>query len=128
MTPLWVFLGGGLGSLARWSLDATWQRLGVTHPLAAFPAGILLCNLIGCFLIGLWTGWALARPQLAGWTPFFSVGFLGGFTTFSSFAKSTLELVAQGHAGLALLKIGLSVIGGLAAAYLGLRLASPVAL
>lgn len=127
MTAFWVFLGGGLGSVARWSLDQAWQRAAAGGRWAHFPAGIVFCNLVGCFLIGTLAGSLASRP-VPGWVvPFFSIGFLGGFTTFSTFAKGAVDLMAGGHATAAFLKVILSVVGGLVLAWLGWRLGSATA-
>lgn len=100
-TALLIFLGSGLGGVARWALGG-WAtaRLG-----PAFPWGTLLVNVSGSLLIG-WIGsvtgpggrWVLAP----GWRLFLMVGVCGGYTTFSSFSHQTLQLAEQGewlHAG-----------------------------
>jgi len=116
MAVLWVFLAGGAGSAARhlvgvWAFD----RLG-----AALPYGTLIVNIAGCFALGAFAHLAAAwtwHPELRAAV---AVGFLGGFTTYSSFNHETLALLAHGSAGTALLNIGVTLMGGLAAGWLGL--------
>jgi CrcB protein len=116
---VWICLAGGAGTGARY-LIATWaaQRLG-----AAFPFGTLIVNLAGCFAITavMHAGLTLAWP-----TPLRSVltiGFLGGFTTYSSFDYETTRLIQEGAHLPAVLNVALTVVGGLIAGWLGLILA-----
>jgi len=94
---LWIFVGGGLGSLARWGVSG-WiaGRIGET-----FPWGTLLVNISGSFVIGLFasvTGpagrWGLVPPSFR---QFFMLGVCGGYTTFSSFSLQTLTLAEDGQ-------------------------------
>lgn len=116
-----LMIGGSLGALSRWGLhywiDAKW---GVnTH----FPWGILIVNVSGCFLFG-WLfalfenrEWFSDSLQLAVFT-----GFLGSFTTFSTFGWNTLELIRFGHIGMALANVVVSVVAGLLAVWAGFLL------
>ena len=122
MKFLLVFLGGGLGALSRFALTkAITDRFGVK-----FPLGILACNLLGCLLIGLAAGHAnkAATEGAPDWFgPLLIVGFLGGFTTFSTFANDSLTLMKDGEATLGLLNIIASVVPGILAVWLGIKLA-----
>ena len=115
-TLLWAILGGGVGSGARY-LVGVWvlQRFG-----AAFPFGTLIVNLAGCFAIGVLAHVAAAQS----WTPearsAVFAGVLGGFTTYSGFNHETLMLMTHGSAVSAIANIGVMVVGGLAAGWLGL--------
>ncbi|MGJ8724867.1 MAG: fluoride efflux transporter CrcB [Roseibacillus sp.] len=117
MNFLLVFLGGGLGAVSRFALTKAITDLwGIK-----FPWGILTCNLIGCFLIGVAAGYASKTvPDWFG--PLLIIGFLGGFTTFSTFANDSLSLMRSGDASLGLLNILASVIPGVLAVWSGLRI------
>lgn len=118
MKFLLVFLGGGLGALSRFALTKTISDLWGIR----FPWGILTCNLLGCFLIGLAAGHS--AKNLPDWFgPLLIVGFLGGFTTFSTFANDSLSLMKSGEASLGFLNILASVLPGILAVWFGLKLA-----
>lgn len=117
-----IALGGALGALARWSLAQA-----LPHDQDAFPWSTFLTNASGCLAIGVlmvlvverWTRRPLARP-------FLGTGVLGGYTTFSTYAVETRGLLASGEAGLALLYLLGSVLVGLVAVVLGMRLTERV--
>ena len=123
MNYLWVGLGGFLGANARYALG-TWivQRTGV-----AFPWHTLLINVTGSLAIGailvLLTERLVADPA---WRLFLVVGFLGGYTTFSSYTFEGLELLREGEWLAALWYVLGSNLLGLAAAYLGMVLARAI--
>ena len=116
---LWVVVAGGVGSGARY-LVGLWaaDRLGLS-----FPYGTLIVNLSGCLLIG--AVWQAAAAQ--SWNPDVRIavitGFLGGFTTYSAFNHETLQLMQSGAAAAAVVNIAVTLIGGLAAGWLGLVVA-----
>jgi CrcB protein len=118
MAYFWICLGSALGGGCRyWVSGAVAQKYG-----EAFPAGTLLVNVIGCFLIGLIA--ALGDPDgriLVGPTArqFLMVGVLGGFTTFSSFSLQTLALLQAGEWAYASANVLLSVLLCLIAVWLG---------
>lgn len=122
MNALLVFLGGGLGSVARYGLSTGLQTLARKTALHHFPVGILACNLLGCFLIGCLFGYFTQKTAPAWVFPLLATGFLGGFTTFSTFAKDTHSLWTSGLTHLALAKIILSVVLGIGAVVLGIKL------
>ncbi len=122
MNALLIFLGGGLGSLARWGLSSGIESLTQTTHLRNFPLGILTCNILGCFLIGCLFGFFTSRATPDWIFPLFATGFLGGFTTFSTFAKDTHSLWTSGLTHLAFLKIILSVTLGIVAVFIGIKL------
>ena len=119
MRLLWVVAAGGLGSGARY-LVGLWaaDRFGLS-----FPYGTLLVNLSGCLLIGA----VLQAAAAQSWNPDVRVavtaGFLGGFTTYSAFNLETLQLLQSGATGAAMVNIAATIIGGLAAGWLGLVVA-----
>ena len=122
MSALVVFLGSGLGGLARWWL-AGWIG-GKTGP--AFPWGTLVVNVSGSFLIGLFA--ALTGPEGRFVAPvmvrqFVMVGVFGGYTTFSAFSYQTLQLAEEGQWGRAGVNVVLSLGVSLIAVALGHALA-----
>jgi len=118
---LWVAAGGALGSVARYAVVTQAAERG----LGDFPWGTLAVNLIGCLLIGLLAaGLAGVEPARQELKFFLVVGFLGGFTTFSSFGLETLGLIQEKEFVSAAIYVLASNLGGLALAALGFRLAS----
>jgi CrcB protein len=115
---LWIFIGGGLGSLARWWASGfIAQRFGET-----FPWGTLLVNISGSFVIGLFA--TLTGPDgrwlaPASFRQFFMLGICGGYTTFSSFSLQTLNLVEDGQWFRAAANTVLSVVLCLIGVWLG---------
>jgi CrcB protein len=115
---LWIFIGGGLGTLARWGASGLVARQwGET-----FPLGTLVINVTGSFLIGLFAG--LTGPDgrwmaRAAFRQFFMLGICGGYTTFSSFSLQTLNLAEQGEWFKAGANVVLSVVLCLAGVWLG---------
>ncbi|MBT8327217.1 MAG: fluoride efflux transporter CrcB [Bacteroidia bacterium] len=81
----WVFIGGGLGAAARWLLS-DYLSSG-----SSFPMGTFSVNMIGCFLIGIVS--AILFEHSVKWELLLIVGFLGGFTTFSSFGLDMFKLI-----------------------------------
>ncbi len=114
---LYVSLGAVLGANARY-LISLWaaERLG-----AFFPFGTMIVNITGCFLIGLINGLGEAgldiNPALR---LLFTVGFIGSFTTFSTFGYESINLLRADSMALALLNILVNVVVGLLAVVLGL--------
>lgn len=89
----WVGLGGFLGAIARYALGV-WLvgRLGIT-----FPVHTLVINVTGSLAIGVLLGLLPVRPALdPAWRLFLVVGFLGGYTTFSSYTFEALALIRAG--------------------------------
>jgi CrcB protein len=117
-----VGAGGALGAMARHGLNHLVHQRALG---AAFPYGIFIVNVAGSFAIGLIAGLLAGnRVELShAARTFVIVGFLGGFTTFSSFSLDTLALARDGHAGLALLNAAGQVVLSLAAVWAGYRFA-----
>jgi fluoride exporter len=111
-----IAAAGAVGTVSRYVLSTWAQRL----TGAEFPFGTLAVNVVGCFLFGLLMEIALVGSLLPrAWTIALSVGFLGAFTTFSTFGYDTLRRLEAGDFLPALSNVTLSVILGLAATWLG---------
>src|SRR6266852_4588856 len=115
-----VMLGGATGSLLRYLVGAAiMNRVG-----GRFPLGTVVINISGSFLIGLLMTLLTERlnPH-PNWRFLLVVGFLGGYTTFSSFEWETLGLVRDGSRWLGLLNTAGSVVLGYIAVWLGAAMA-----
>ena len=109
--------GGAIGSGLRFCLSSAVQAV---WPKLFFPMGILICNLLGSFVVGILAGLFVHRVIISmPWRSFFIVGILGGFTTFSSFSLDTMTLWQQGAYGLSIINIAASLIGCIFAAVIG---------
>lgn len=114
-----VALGGAFGSAARYGIGL-WSK----NLWPGFPAATLFVNVVGGFLIGLISAYALDRPEFPAWLRLgLTTGVLGGFTTFSAFSFETLELWRDGSMSAALLNVALNLVLSLGACALGLWLA-----
>jgi CrcB protein len=114
-----IALGGSLGALSRYGI-AQWIML--TWP-KAFPLAPFAVHLIGCLIIGILYGLWTSRPEFS---PLLRqglfIGFLGAFTTFSTFSLDALRLMESGESLMALGYILLSVCVCLIATWAGLSL------
>ncbi len=109
MSWLLVFLGGGLGSLARYGLS-----LWLGAPGQGFPLATFLANVLACLVLGLvWSGFAAKGLDWESARLLMVVGFCGGFSTFSTFSLETLRLIQYGEWGMALLYVLGSLLAGL---------------
>ena len=123
-----VALGGALGSLSRWGVSEWVRARGVDPASGDFPWGTLIVNASGSLLIGLvygllgsgLLGSGAARAAGAGSVHLFAaIGFLGAFTTFSTFSYETLALMQHGHTAKALGYAASSTLLGVALAFAG---------
>ena len=112
MVYFWIAVAGGAGSVCRYLV---WRA--VSQPESGFPLGTLMVNILGCFCIGLLA--KTVNDELLRLT--LITGFLGGFTTFSAFGLETLQLLRNGMVASAVWYVMASNVGGIAAAWAGLR-------
>jgi CrcB protein len=120
MTLLALAVAGALGTLARFGLSGFVHRF----TISAFPSGTLAVNLLGCALLGLLlelarqTTWISPEARTT-----LGIGFLGAFTTFSTFGVETFRAVESGEWEIATLNVVTNLIGGLACVFFGVSLA-----
>jgi fluoride exporter len=115
-----IGLGGGIGSICRYLLQVLITR----HFASTFPAGTLLVNITGCFIIGLLFGLGNRHAWLTlEWRLFLITGICGGYTTFSSFSYESISLIREGNYLYFLSYVLLSVALGLLATFGGAVLA-----
>jgi CrcB protein len=114
---LLVGFGGFIGSVLRYLASGYVQQ---STKSIDFPYGTLVVNVIGCFIIGFLAQLAEDRGMFTSESRLFVfTGFLGGFTTFSSFGNETLNLARDSQMMNALANVGANVILGLFAVWLG---------
>lgn len=110
MLFIWVFIGGGLGSVARYGVSAGTAKFYNGY----FPLGTFVSNILACLILG--TTLYIFKDKLVSsiWlNTFILTGFCGGFSTFSTWSKETLELMQQGHWGWAIANIAISLVSGI---------------
>jgi CrcB protein len=114
-----IALGGALGALGRYAVSRAIHVSPDTFPWATF-----VTNIAGAFALGLFMTLVIERfPPSRYLRPFFAIGFLGAFTTFSTMALETVTLVKDGDALLGVAYLLASVASGLAVTYVGIVLA-----
>ncbi len=115
-TLLYIGFGSFLGGIARYLTSRAVQN----SFASAFPYGTMTVNLLGCLLIGLIFGISERTNLISDeWRIFLTVGFCGGFTTFSTFANENMNLLKDGNFLYFALYTGLSIFLGLVAVFFG---------
>ncbi|CNC87999.1 camphor resistance protein CrcB [Yersinia frederiksenii] len=122
-TLLAVFIGGGVGSVARWLVSMKLNSLS-----SNIPVGTLIVNLAGAFIIGLalalFTRMTHIDPV---WKLLITTGFCGGLTTFSTFSVEVVYLIQDGKLAWAAGTVLLNLAGSLAMTMLAFMLVNSIA-
>ncbi len=117
-----VGLGGFFGAILRYLASGFVQNISKS---ISFPYGTLAVNILGCFLIGVLSRLGEVKIGMsAEMRLFLMIGFLGSFTTFSTFANETLNLLQDTRFSLALINLGFHIFGGLIGVLFGQFLAT----
>jgi CrcB protein len=118
MNIIYLALGGAAGTLSRYYVG-----LVITNATGARTPGTVMINVVGSFAIGLFLMLSAERSWSNALVLLVAVGFLGGFTTFSTFTWQTYELIQSGEVAQAMLNVGASLIVGMLAVWAGASLA-----
>ena len=115
-----VFLGGGIGSVLRYSVSMLCKNALQSHSSAndVFPWATLIVNIVGCFIIGILFMYSESLQLTKEIKLLLIAGFCGGFTTFSAFSIESVTLIQNGHYFICISYILASIILGMAAAAL----------
>jgi len=113
-----IAAGGSIGALFRYFVAVYVHKF--VKP--DFPFGTLTANILGCFLIGFFFHLSTMKIMSPNFRLFIMVGLLGAFTTFSTFSLETLSLIKSGQTLYAGMNILLSVVVGLIAVMIGIKL------
>ncbi len=118
LLALYIGLAGAAGSISRYLVGASVSRLG-----GRLPYGTLAVNVVGSFAIGFVLALFAARGQIemdSRARTVITVGFLGGFTTYSAFAVETVSMLEERHPTTAALYLAVTVVGAGVCCYLGI--------
>jgi len=115
-----VGMGGAVGSMLRYGVQKFFQ----VQTAGSFPTATLLVNIAGCFLIGiLWSMFSRSLTWNEEMKLLLMTGLCGGFTTFSAFTLEGIGLLKENKTALFLIYLTASVVGGLLATFIGIRIA-----
>ncbi len=114
---LYVFLGGGLGSICRYGIAQILKTQQLNFPLAT-----LIANIISCIILGMLVAYTLKNEWDESYKLGLMTGFCGGFSTFSTFTNETFQLFQQGNILYAFTNILLSLLICLIAIYTGMKI------
>lgn len=114
MNILYIFIGGGLGSIARYAIG----KVTLKAFLVNFPLGTFISNVLACIVLGVIVYTFSNQLKEHAWIqPLIVVGFCGGFSTFSSFSNETIQLIQTGNYAIAVANILISLFVGLGIIY-----------
>ena len=117
MNFLYVFIGGGLGSICRYGISRLIKQTDLHFPAATFVANVISCIILG-YLIGLTLKDGMASSQRLLWM----TGFCGGFSTFSTFSGETFQLLETGQTTTAMAYVLASLVVCILCIWLGIWL------
>lgn len=115
-----IATGGAIGALLRFELKTSSSLLLSSNLLSGFSYNILLINLIGCFLLGIINAVFSKTDRISTDVKLgITAGFVGAFTTFSTFCKESLNILDAGYVSAFFYYISASVVFGVIAVYIG---------
>jgi CrcB protein len=113
MNWLYVFIGGGLGSVLRYAI-------GLTTPMfikTSFPMATFISNTLACLLLAIIVYSVQKEPKADWLNHLLIIGFCGGFSTFSTFSNENVQLIQQGNWQMSMLNILISLTVGMGIIY-----------
>ena len=112
-----VAVGGALGAVLRYVVVIGMSNIS----FIGMPTGVLSCNILGSFLLGILISWSMKDPLISeNLRVFLQVGILGAFTTFSTFALEVFNMTEKGDYTVAMIYVVLSVILSIGGLFLGI--------
>lgn len=117
-TYIWIFIGGGLGSILRYLCSIYIQN----NPVSAWPLATLTANAVSCLLLGILLALRVRGELSQSLILLLMTGLCGGFSTFSTFSMETFLMLEEGLFSKALIYMLSSVISGVLLLFAGYKL------